>query len=141
MFKKSRYGTCDRADTIADAVDGYRRCRKIQTFILQSPTAGVYETREEALAACPELAKVRCSGCGRKLSEYAPGEEEKLDTRDAYHGNRIDFHPKTKRIKPLHYVCAWGATLGALATGDAAEAFANIRRENAQGWQRVGGAL
>ena len=143
MFKKRTYGNHDRADRVADAVKAYSRCRRIQTFILEGTSSRrcERETREEALAACPELGTIRCSGCGRLLSEYAPEGEDRLDTRDAYHGNRVEFHPKSKMIKPLHYVCAFGSTLGALATGDAAEAFANIRRENRAGWQRVGGAL
>ena len=146
MFKKSTYGTHGRSDTIADAVKAYSRCRKTQTFILGSTDGSVIRgncewTREDANAACSELAKVRCSGCGRLLSEYAPEGEDRLDTRDAYHGNRVEFHPKTGMVRPRHYVCAWSSTLGALATGDAAEAFANIRRENRAGWQRVGGAL
>lgn len=120
-----RYGYA-KADTLAQLVLGFKGCRTAKAVILRDDS--------------PDLARVRCSTCGRFLSEYAPGNDfdpESPTIQDEYHGNRIQYSPKTKHIKPMHYTCAWSGLLSDLATGDPAEAAARARFSATQGWQLI----
>jgi hypothetical protein len=75
------------ADSLAAALEGFKRVRTIKSFILKGTTDDP-----------------PCGGCGRLLSDD-PAE------LDSYKGNRCQYHPRTKSISVRHYTCAWGDTL------------------------------
>lgn len=113
FYKQSRprdgyigYSGYDHADTVADAVEAYKRCRNPRTFILNDDSA--------------DLERLHCSRCGRALAERAVGAED----FDQHHGNRIEYFPRQRAIRPLHYWCAMDAMLhavvGARSTGELA---------------------
>lgn len=79
------------ADTIADAIAGFRRVRTVKHFILTGTT-------DDPI----------CSGCGETLSND-PAESEN------YRGNRCEYDPRTKSVVAFHYTCGWGRTLTAIA--------------------------
>lgn len=97
----------DFSDSIKDAVVAYKRCRKSRTFILTERSK--------------DLAKYDCYICGIRLN-LPPEGRTKVDS--AY----IDYNPRTKVAHPHHYVCGWGALLGAICTshslGEAGTKFA-----------------
>ena len=102
------YSAYDHADTVADAVKAYQRCRKARTFILTD--------------GARELNTLECSVCGRKLSDYG-------DAPEGYRGNRIDYSPRSRTFRPKHYMCAWNALLGAICTSySVAEAGVKYRK-------------
>lgn len=94
MFRKPWTGGAKayhEADTLADALEGFRRARTVKHFILTGTTDDP-----------------PCAGCGRPLSDD-PAEIE------SYRGNRCEYLPRTKEIVAYHYVCGWDATLTAIA--------------------------
>ena len=113
----------DKFQTIVDAAENYKRCRVQKSFILDDES--------------PDLGKVKCAHCGRKLSEYAPdnepgsadcvGDARSVSLSNAYHGNRIDYYPRKKGFVARHYTCAWSNILGAI-TGDVMETVENFQR-------------
>lgn len=80
----------DEADTVADAIEAYRRCRTVKSFILRGDENAV------------------CDVCGRTLADD-PAEY------DSYKGNRCEYDPRTKTVTVHHYTCGWGVTLTAIA--------------------------
>jgi len=130
FYKRSRpradgttgYSGYDHADTIADAVEAYKRTRTTKYFIL--------------VDGSPDLAAIRCS-CGALLSEPAP--DGKPDP-----GNRCMFRKRAGKPEVLgqHYVCSWGTLLGALGTSTSvAEAGAKLQRAEAGVWQEASSFL
>lgn len=91
----TRWSGTDHADTLADAATAYKRCRTRKSFVLT--------------AESPDLA-LSCSCCGQPLNVFPS------DTLDGYKGNRVEYFPKTKRFRLMHYMCSWGALLGAIGT-------------------------
>ena len=127
FYKRSRpsaeYGTLfsgyDHADTIADAVEAYKRTRMVKYFILTDGS--------------PDLATIRCS-CGNLLSETVRG-----DTK-ADPGNRCMFRKRAGKPEILgqHYACSWGTLLGAIGTSSSvAEAGGKLKVAEAGGWRAV----
>lgn len=114
FYKQSRprdgfigYSAYDHADTVADAVEAYKRCRTSKTFIL--------------VDGSPDLERFHCSNCGRLMSDYG-------DAPKGYRGNFVEYNPKAKRFRIKHYMCAWGQLLGAIGTAySVAEAAANYQ--------------
>lgn len=78
------------ADTLADALEGFKRVRSVKSFIL----TGTVDDPE-------------CASCGKPLSED--------DAPRGYTGNRCEYDPRTKSITARHYTCGWGVTLGEVA--------------------------
>lgn len=102
------YSAYDHSDTIAEAVEAYKRCRKSRTFILTDDA--------------PELDTLECSVCGRILSDYG-------DAPKGYRGNYIDYSPRSRTFRAKHYMCAWNTLLGAICTSySVAEAGAKYER-------------
>jgi len=89
------YSAYDHADSIAEAAEAYKRCRKQQSFILTDES--------------PDLARFACNVCGKQMNDHG-------DTPEGYRGNRVDFYPKSKTFRIKHYTCAWGSLLGAICT-------------------------
>jgi hypothetical protein len=117
FYKKSRpsaeYGTVfsayDHADTIAAAVEAYKRARTTKYFIL--------------VDGSPDLATITCT-CGNALSE---GD-----------GNRCQFTKRDGQAYVLgqHYACSWGTLLTAISTSSSvAEAGGKLQRAEAGGWR------
>lgn len=79
------------ADTLADALEGFKRARTVKSFILTGTTDDP-----------------PCAGCGAPLSD----DPARLA---GYRGNRCTYHPRTRGIEARHYTCAWGSTLEAVA--------------------------
>ncbi len=79
------------ADTLADALEGFKRVRTTKHFILTGTTDDP-----------------PCVGCGAPLSEDPAN-------LASYRGNRCIYYPRSKSIEASHYVCAWGSTLTAIA--------------------------
>ncbi len=94
MFYKQSAPAYDHADTMAEAVVAYKRCRKPRTFILTDDS--------------PYRERYACVVCGALLSE--PGTHGTIES--AY----VDYNPRTKRAHPKHYYCAWSSLLGAVCT-------------------------
>lgn len=90
-----RYSAYDHADSLADAAEAYKRCRKSQSFILT----------DEA----QELHHLKCGVCGRMMSDYG-------DAPKGYRGNICSYSPSRKMFVLKHYMCAWGSLLGAICT-------------------------
>jgi len=92
------YSGYDHADSIAAAIEAYKRARTTKYFILTD--------------GAPDLATLRCT-CGNLLSEPAP--DGKADP-----GNRCQFSKRNGKpaILAQHYYCSWGALLGAIGTSD-----------------------
>lgn len=112
FYKESRpggrYSAYDHADSIADAVQAYKRCRKSRTFILTDNAR--------------ELHTLECGVCGRVLSDYG-------DAPEGYRGNYIDYSPTRRTFIAKHYMCAWRTLLGAICTSySVAEAGVKYRR-------------
>jgi len=74
------------ADNLKSAVEGLKRCRNVQDFIL--------------VDGSPDLKKIRCQVCGNKLSESSPN-------NDRPGSNRCSFNPKKKTVVGAHYYCSW----------------------------------
>jgi hypothetical protein len=126
FYRKSRpsaeYGTVfsayDHADTIADAMEAYKRTRTTQHFILVDGSA--------------DLANLRCM-CGALLSEPAPDGK-------ANPGNRCQFAKRAGKpfVLGQHYACSWDTLLGAICTSSSvAEAGAKLQAVEVGGWQQV----
>lgn len=81
----------DTFKTKAAAKKAYRRRRVTQFFILTG-----------------ELGRTRCAVCGKALDDHG-------DEPEGYRGNRCTYHPKTKQVKAMHYVCAWGCIFDGVA--------------------------
>jgi hypothetical protein len=124
FYKRSRrrpdgstgFSAYDHADTIADAVEAYKRCRTTKYFILSDGS--------------PDLANLRCT-CGALLSE--PGPDGKPDG-----GNRCQYAKRDGKpyVLAQHYYCSWGTLLGALGTSDnLAEAGSKLQAARSGGWQ------
>ena len=122
FYRKSRpsadHGTVfsgyDHADTIADAVEAYQRCRTTKHFILTDTS--------------PDLEGLTCT-CGHSLGEDP--------VRD---GNRCQLVRRNGRVCVLaqHYACSWGTLLDAIGTSDnLAEAGRKLDRAQAGGWAEV----
>ena len=126
FYKQSRphaeYGTVfsayDHADTIAAAVEAYKRTRTRKHFIL--------------VDGSPDLAVLRCT-CGALLSEPAPdGKPEP--------GNRCQFAKRNGNpfVLGQHYVCSWDTLLGAICTSrTVGEAGAKLVAAETGGWRAV----
>ena len=119
FYKRSRptadgrltYSGYDHADTLAAAVQAYKRVRSRQYFILTDGS--------------PDLAELTCT-CGHTLDE---GD-----------GNRCQLIKRNGKFFVLgqHYVCSWGTLLGALGTASTlAEAGRQLNRAEAGGWKQV----
>jgi len=68
--------------TVGDAVQRFKRCRKVKGFILEDDS--------------PDLDRL-CDHCGRPLKEGK--------------GNRCEYRPNTKSVLCFHYYCAWEALM------------------------------
>jgi hypothetical protein len=102
------FSAYDHADTVAEAVQAYKRCRTLKTFILTKGS--------------PDLDRFACSCCGRLMSDYG-------DAPEGYRGNRVEYNPRAKTFRAKHYMCAWGQLLGAIGTAySVAEAGENYRK-------------
>lgn len=119
FYKRSRprpdgtvgYSGYDHADTIAAAVQAYKRVRSLQYFILNDGS--------------PDLAEITCT-CGLKLSE---GD-----------GNRCQLRKRDGKFYVLgqHYQCSWGTLLTAIGTSESlGEAGRKLVRAEAGGWRAV----
>jgi hypothetical protein len=73
------------ADSIAAAIEGFRRARRAKSFILTGGFAGV---------------KCAAADCGKPITDRA---------------NRGQYDAETKKVRVLHYDCSWGETLGLVA--------------------------
>lgn len=104
----------DRSDSIADAVDHHRRARSTKHFYLTDGS--------------PDLARFNCSACGKPMTEDVSG------VGKGYDGNRCEYYPRSGTFRIMHYVCAWGVTLGAICTSHSvAEAGVKLNAAQAQG--------
>ena len=115
--ERGGYSAYDHADSIADAVEAYKRCRTMKTFVLN---------RES-----PDLDRIACAVCGLRLSERAltdDGEPVPM----SHHGNRIQYFPRVKRFRAHHYWCGWSALMGAIV-GSYSVAEAGARYERIAG--------
>ncbi len=98
FYRKSRpradgtvgYSAYDHADTIAEGIDAYKRCRTQKTFILTDNS--------------PDHATTNCVGCGKRLADID-------GIAQGYRATYVDYYPRTKSARPYHYVCAWQKTL------------------------------
>jgi len=88
-----RQGAYDGFDSIKEAMEYYKRCRKNHDFILSDDGAKHYDPR--------------CAHCGKKLSED--------DAPSGYRGNRCTYIAKAKKVAVFHYTCAWETTLAQVA--------------------------
>lgn len=107
----TRYSAYDHADRISDAVEAYKRCRKRRTFVLNDDS--------------PDLERLECGVCGRKLNDYG-------DAPEGYRGNRIDYSPRNRTFIAKHYMCAWNVLLGAICTSYSV-AEAGVKYQKMQG--------
>lgn len=81
-------------DSIAEAEKHFRRCRKIQHFIL---------TPQGVIKDDPT-----CAHCKVKLTADPPKHQ---DMTPGYRGNRAMYHPGKRKTVVLHYVCSWESLL------------------------------
>lgn len=120
FYKRSRprpdgtvgYSGYDHAETLAAAVQAYKRTRTLKYFIL--------------VDGSPDLAELTCT-CGHKLSE---GDD----------GNRCQLIKRNGKFYVLgqHYRCSWDNLLGALCTSSTvAEAGRKLTKAEAGGWKAV----
>lgn len=93
--KGKTFSAYDHADTITEAAEAYKRCRKPQAFILTDDS--------------PDLHRFACNVCGKQMDDFG-------DTPENYRGNRVDYYPRTRTFRIKHYTCAWGNLLGAICT-------------------------
>jgi hypothetical protein len=108
----TRYSAYDHADTMAEAVVAYKRCRNARTFILTENS--------------PDRARYKCVACGALLSEPSP--DGKIES--AY----VDYSPRSKTARPKHYSCGWATLLGAICTSySLAEAGAKLAAADGAG--------
>lgn len=77
--------------SIEEAKKKYRRCRNVQFFILDPKAANT----------CV------CAICRGKMGEDPPGRT----LYPGYRGNRCEYHPKTKQVVVMHYVCSFESLL------------------------------
>lgn len=105
----TRWSGTDHADTLADAAEAYKRCRKTQYFVLTDES--------------PDLA-LPCSCCGKPVNDYG-------DAPQGYRGNKCHYYPSTKRFRIMHYMCAWGSLLGAIGTSYSLAEAARVYEEMA----------
>lgn len=91
-FQRARTGTnryaYDLTDSLEEAAEAYKRCRKMQSFIITDE--GV--EKSELL-------------CGRKDCRKPLTVDE---------GNRCHYYPKKRAFVVLHYRCAWQSILEAV---------------------------
>lgn len=84
MFRKpwedGNRGAYHLLDSWADLA-GFKRCRKVQSFILSDE--GV------------EKIAPKCNVCKKTITVKG--------------GNRAEYFPKTKRVRIMHYECAWSS--------------------------------
>jgi hypothetical protein len=124
FYRKSRprpdgtvgYSGYDHADSIADAVEAYKRCRTAKYFILTDDS--------------PDLATLRCT-CGALLSD--PDADGKLDG-----GNRCQYVKRlgTPWVIGQHYACSWGTLFVAIGTSDTlVEAGRKLAAAETGGWR------
>ena len=106
------FSAYDYADTMVEAVEAYKRCRKARTFILTETSV--------------DRQRYACVACGALLGDPSP--DGKIEP--AY----VDYSPRTKRARPKHYSCAWATLLGAICTSyDLAEAGAKLAAADGPG--------
>ena len=72
-------GAYDGFDDLKEIKNHYKRCRKIQHFILS----------DEGIKDNPP----NCNCCGKIIT---------IET-----GNRGEYHPKIKKYRIMHYKCSW----------------------------------
>lgn len=106
------YSAYDHADTMLEAVEAYKRCRKTRTFILTDDS--------------PDRQRYACVHCGALLADPSP--DGKIES------TYVDYSPRTKRARPKHYSCAWATLLGAICTSyDLAQAAAKLAASDGPG--------
>lgn len=86
-----RAGAYDGFDTIEEAKEHYRRCRRNKSFILS-------DSAQAKMTSC-------CCVCKKPLNEFP------ADTSEGYRGNRCEYIAKLKKVVLRHYVCAWNDLL------------------------------
>ena len=94
--EKVMWSAYDHSDSIAEAVDAYKRCRTPRTFILTPDS--------------PDLARHACKQCGHMLADPSPAGR----IENAY----IDYDPRTQRAWMHHYSCSWGDIMHAVTVGE-----------------------
>lgn len=86
MFRKPwTNGACAyvEVDTIKDAIQGFKRARLLQMFIITDK--GVMNK------------KFTCAVCQKPVTVKT--------------GNRCDYYPREKKVLIMHYACAWSNLL------------------------------
>ena len=57
-----------------------------------------------------------CACCGRPVNDFTGLDNYgKALHPSGYQSNRCEYHPRTKRVIAMHYVCAWTGTLNKIA--------------------------
>ena len=74
-----KQGAYDGFDGLQEVKSHYKRCRKLQCFILSK--------------SCINKESITCTICNKPITEKC--------------GNRCEYHPKSKKIACMHYECAW----------------------------------
>ena len=81
-------------NTVLEAANAFRRCRTTKIFRLEETS--------------PDAQHINCSACGKLLADFG-------DAPKGYRAITVHYYPKAKRIRPMHYMCSWGALLGGIA--------------------------
>lgn len=82
-------GAYDGFDTLDEAKEYYRRCRKTQCFKLSKDSQfGEYGK------------SLICNCCGKPISD-------KTNHPAGYQGNFCWYFPKTRKVIVMHYTCSW----------------------------------
>lgn len=89
----------DRLFDLSRVREAYKRCRKMQSFILEDS----YLRANRVCCSHPE--------CGLRILP----DDMQDDTR--LHGNRGHYHPRSGRVEVMHYTCAWTGILQVIARG------------------------
>ncbi len=91
--------------SIKAATKKFRRARKVKHFILSDKAA----------------ARVKCACCGKVLNDFSGIDQDgKVMHPVGYRSNRAEYHPATKNVTAMHYICSWGAIMDTVVNMKAA---------------------